>query len=55
VAEHVWTQWRIEYRDVLILDANNVPVGVYNLTVHDLANSLNRDTLKAMLKAAAGE
>ncbi|HEX5135580.1 MAG TPA: hypothetical protein VFY93_01280 [Planctomycetota bacterium] len=53
--QHVWTQWRVTYRDVIILDTNNVPVGVLNLTTHDLANPVNYALLKAMLKAAAGE
>ncbi|MCK6459492.1 MAG: hypothetical protein L6Q95_06315 [Planctomycetes bacterium] len=54
-AQHVWTQWRVVYRDVIILDVNNVPVGVFNLTVNNLADPVHYATLKAMLKAAAGE
>jgi len=54
-AQHVWTQWRVDYRDLVILDANNVPVGVFNLTIHNLADAANYATLKAMLKQAAGE
>jgi hypothetical protein len=45
----------VVYRDVIILDANNVPVGVFNLTSHNLADPIHYATLKAMLKAAAGE
>lgn len=54
-AQHVWTQWRVVYRDVIILDTDNVPVGVFNLTSHDLANPVHYATMKEMLKAAAGE
>jgi hypothetical protein len=54
-AQHVWTAWRVVYRDVVILDANGVPVGVFNLTTHDLANVANRNALIALLKLAAGE
>lgn len=51
-AEHVWTQWQITYRDVVILDANNVPVDVYNLTANDLGVPANYDELKNRLLAA---
>jgi hypothetical protein len=50
----IWWLWDVEYRDVVILDAENIPVGVYNLTVHDLSNSLNYEELYAMLLEAAG-
>ena len=50
--EHVWAQWRIEYRDVIILDKDNMEVGVYNLTANDLAVPANYDALKNMLRAA---
>lgn len=51
--QSVWTRWAIAYRDVLILDAFNRPVGLYNLTAHDLLNAGNRATLKQMLLDAA--
>ena len=51
-AEHVWTQWQVDYRDVVILDKDNVPVGIYNLTVNDLSIPANYDGLKDMLRAA---
>ncbi len=53
--QHVWTQWRVVYRDVIILDVNNVPVGVFNLTSHNLGDPVHYATLKQMLKDAAGE
>jgi len=52
---NVWVNWGVTYRDVVILDVDNFRVGVYNLTVHDLADPANYAELKAMLKAAAGE
>jgi len=46
--------WEAEYRDVVVLDADNVPVAVYNLTAHDLAVPANYDELKALLLSHAG-
>ena len=48
-AENVWASWQVTYRDVIVLDAKNFPVAVYNLTEHDLANSSNYDGLKKLL------
>ncbi len=52
-AAAVWTSWAVEWRDVVIVDAANRKVGVYNLTVHDLADPNNYLELKGMLQAAA--
>jgi hypothetical protein len=49
VAESVWTRWDIEYRDVAILDADNVPVAIYNLTTHDLADPASYAELRDLL------
>jgi hypothetical protein len=50
----VWRDtWEVVYRDVVILDDGNVPVGVYNLTTYDLGNPENYDTLRQMLIDAA--
>ena len=54
-AENVWGSWGATWRDVRILDVNNVLVTTYNLTSHDLANPANYAELKALLKSAAGE
>ncbi|MFI5402074.1 MAG: hypothetical protein ACHQ1G_03985 [Planctomycetota bacterium] len=54
-AENVWVDWNVTYRDVIILDVDNIPVDVYNLTSHDLANPANYAELKQRLKDAAGE
>ena len=48
----VWGEWDVTYRDVVILDAENRRVGVYNLTQSNLEDAANYDTLKSMLQAA---
>jgi hypothetical protein len=55
LAENVWVDWGIDYRDVVVTDVDNVPVAVYNLTTHDLANPTYYAELKQILKDAAGE
>jgi hypothetical protein len=55
VIEDVWLDWQVTWRDVVILDRNNVPVDVYNLTVHDLNNPLNYVELKQLLKIISGD
>lgn len=52
-AVDAWSLWRIEYRDVVILGRDNVPVGVFNLTANDLAGMGAYATLKGMLIDAA--
>ncbi|MBZ5715148.1 hypothetical protein [Nannocystis pusilla] len=44
-----WTQWEVVYRDVIILDRDGVPVGVFNLTEHDLSMMGEYEALKGML------
>ena len=44
-----WTQWEVVYRDVIILDREGVPVGVFNLTEHDLSMMGEYEALKGML------
>jgi hypothetical protein len=53
--DHVWAQWQVNYRDVVILDEENRSVAVYNLTEHSLTVAENYDELKALLLATAGE
>lgn len=48
-----WGAWQVEYRDVIILDRDNIPVGVFNLTEHDLSMMGEYETLKNMLIDAA--
>ena len=52
--DDVWGDWAVTYRDVVILNADNEVVDVYNLTEHDLATPGNREELAAKLRAAAG-
>ncbi len=50
----VWyDRWDIVYRDVMVVDADNVHVASYNLTTFDLADQQNYDDLKALLISAA--
>ncbi|MHC4932421.1 MAG: hypothetical protein ACYTGV_09560 [Planctomycetota bacterium] len=53
--DHVWDNWQVVWRDVAILDENNVWVATYNLGTNDLQFPANRETLKDMLRTAAGE
>lgn len=46
---NVWGLWQVEYRDVIIRDANGQRVGAYNLTTHDLADPANQTALKQLL------
>ena len=55
VDQQVRDDWGAEYRDVIILDENNVQVAVYNLTTHDLQNMANYQERKQMLLGFAGE
>jgi hypothetical protein len=45
----VWLAWGVEYRDVVILDAQGRRVGVFNLTLHDLGVPANFAALKQQL------
>jgi hypothetical protein len=52
----VWyDSWLVTWRDVVILDGNNVEVGVYNLTQNPLGAppNANYDALKLLLINAA--
>jgi hypothetical protein len=51
--QNVWGKWGVTWRDVVILDRENRPIAVYNLTQHDLAQEANRDSLAALLRRAA--
>jgi len=51
----VWTAWDVTNRDVVVLDATNGKVAVYNLTTHDLADPANHAELLSILRNAAGE
>jgi hypothetical protein len=53
--QNVWGRWAATWRDVMILNPDNIHVDTDNLTSHDLANPAFYADLKARLKAAAGE
>ena len=53
LAADVWNKWAVTYRDVIVLDQENRPVAVYNLTTYDLSNPSNFAALKSMLVDAA--
>ena len=45
----VWDAWAVDFRDVIILDGDNVHVETYNLTTYDLADTANFDALIDLL------
>jgi hypothetical protein len=49
----VWGSWKVTWRDVVVLDAENRVLFVYNLTAHNLAYPAEYADLKARLLAAA--
>jgi hypothetical protein len=51
--ETVWDDWDVTFRDVVILNSDNEPVAVYNLTEHNLGDDDNYEELKALLIASA--
>ncbi len=44
-----WAAWDVLPRDVVILNADNLPVATYNLTTHDIAEAENYETLKQLV------
>lgn len=52
-AVDVWQSWHVTWRDVIVLDAENKFIHVYNLTSHDLADSTNYAALRSLLLDAA--
>ncbi len=51
--ENVWGRWGVTFRDVFVLDDENVLVGTYNLTSHSLAVEENYEELKALFLEAS--
>lgn len=47
--DQVWASWNVTFRDVVILDVQNRPVAVYNLTTHNLALATDYSDLKTLL------
>jgi len=50
--QDVWGQWSVEWRDVVVLDSDNVEVGRMNLTEDDLAEPANQQKLRDLLALA---
>ena len=53
-SNNVWDQWAVNYRDVVILDADNRIFAIYNVTDHNLSQPDGYAGLRAILLAAAG-
>lgn len=51
--EDVWTSWNPVLRDVVIVDAGNVKLGVFNLGTYNLLIPENYNALRDLLIAAA--
>jgi len=49
VEQLVWASWAVTFRDVVILDRDNVPVAVFNLTEHNLSVASEYAALKQLL------
>lgn len=45
----VWGPWHVQWRDVVILDGDNVKTAVFNLTTYDLSVPANYDSLRTLL------
>ena len=52
-AVNAWSLWKVTFRDVVVLDVENKPIAVYNVTVHNLADMAIYNELKAILSTAA--
>ncbi len=52
--DSVWADWEVIYRDVIVLDKENRPIEVFNLSDNNLDNPNVYETLKGILRTAAG-
>ncbi|MBD3161304.1 MAG: hypothetical protein GF346_03800 [Candidatus Eisenbacteria bacterium] len=52
--EKVWDPWDVTYRDVIFLDQENRPVAVFNLTIHDLSEQAEYDSLLRLVERLTG-
>jgi hypothetical protein len=50
---NVWHAWQATWRDVIVLDADNKVIVIYNLTDHDLGVPANYQALRTALIDAA--
>ena len=53
ISMNVWSAWAASWRDVVILDGDNVEVYRFNLQTHDLGDSTDYEHLKAVFVAVA--
>ena len=51
----IWDSWGAEWRDVYIVDEDNVHIGTYNLTSFSLSSDTNYEELKNMFIEAASD
>jgi len=51
--ELAWRAWKVEWRDVVVLDRANQEMAKFNLTIRPLANADNYMALKTLLLDAA--
>jgi hypothetical protein len=47
--QKVWDSWDVTFRDIVILDEQNVPVATFNVTTYNLGVSANYDSLRTLL------
>lgn len=52
-SQAAWSRWDAEWRDVYVLDAENYPVGIVNLTLDDLSVPENYEALRQLILDAA--
>jgi len=52
-AANVWASWHVTWRDVVVLDADNKVIRVYNLTDNDLNDPARYAELRGILLTAA--
>ena len=52
-ADSLWRKWDAGHRDVVVLDAENVPVAVFNLSRHNLRDQSEYDALRSLLLQTA--
>lgn len=50
----VWDTWEVTWRDVWVLDEDNRPAAIFNLTEHDLGDSEEYSALYELLVETAG-
>jgi hypothetical protein len=51
---NAWGSWQVTLRDLVFLNTQNKVILVYNLTTHDLTDTVNFNFVKNQLLQAAG-